>query len=318
MPEADKTFQLITDRGDARLRLDRVLVRHLTTVARVSRTAAQRWIEEGAVTVDGRTTLRPSTRVSEGAAVGVQLPSSAVLKQRPRAEQHELSIVYEDAEVLVVNKPPGIVVHPSYRQTSGTLLNGLLWHLGSRADVRPGIVTRLDKDTSGLVLVALTAAAHAAFQRTAFRDAMRKEYLAIVRGWPRPGAGAIREPLGHDPRDRRRIVVTRDGMESETRYSTVSRGTRHGARESLLRCELVTGRTHQIRVHLAARGWPVVGDRVYGQPDTDITRQALHAWRLSFLAPSSRQCIDVEAPVPEDMKALLHSHGAELQELRPD
>ena len=308
MPEAGETVQLIADRGDARLRLDQLLVRRLNTVARVSRTVAQRWIEHGAVTVDGRATRRPSLRVSEGSTLRIQLPADAPLKQRPAAEPRDLTIVYEDDDVLIVNKPAGIVVHPSYKQTQGTLLNAVLWHLRSHPLARPGIVTRLDKDTSGLVLIALTANAHAAFQRQSSRSEMRKAYLALVRGWPKPARGSIREPLGHDPADRRRIIVTPHGMPSETRYDVLSRSEHQGVRYSLVRCELVTGRTHQIRVHLSARGWAIVGDRTYGQADSNIARQALHAWRLTFPHPSTGRYIDVEASVPDDMRALLTGH----------
>ena len=303
MPEAHETFQLIADRGDSGIRLDRVLMRHLNAISRISRTVAQQWIDNGAVTIDGRTARRPSIRVPQGARVRVQIPA-ARLRVRPAAEPRTLSILYEDDVLMVVNKPAGMVVHPSYKQSSGTLLNAVLWHLRSRGDIRPGIVTRLDKDTSGLVLISLTPAAHAALQQTK-HTRTSKEYLAIARGWPTPATGSIRHPLGHDPHDRRRIVVMPGGLESETRYQVMSRYERLGARESLIRCELVTGRTHQIRVHLSAEGWPIVGDRTYGQADSAIARQALHAWRLSFNHPAQDRRVEVEAPRPEDMHLLV-------------
>jgi 23S rRNA pseudouridine1911/1915/1917 synthase len=301
MPEPRTTFQLIADRGDARSRLDRILVRRLTQVSRLSRSLAQRWIESGAVTVDGCPAHRASMRVREGAAIDVRVPPSTPLRQRPEAAPGPLTILFEDEAVIVVDKPAGLVVHPSYRCVSGTLLNALLWHLRDRAHIRPGIVTRLDKDTSGLVLVAMTGAAHAALQRDSPDGRVRKSYLAIVRGWPTRRQGGLDHRLGRDPNDRRRMIVTRDGADSETRYEVLSRWEGPEGREALLRCELVTGRTHQIRVHLSAEGWPIVGDRTYGG-GAGMARQALHAWRLSFPHPVTRRLIEVEAALPEDIR----------------
>ncbi|HEX5107591.1 MAG TPA: RluA family pseudouridine synthase [Vicinamibacterales bacterium] len=303
MPEAFGTFQFVADRGDARSRLDRVLVRRLSGLSRFSRTRAQEWIACGSVTVDGIRATRAAMRVAEGAAVGVTLPDSAHRKSRPQSEPVPLTVLYEDRALMVVNKPAGMTVHPSYKRTSGTLLNAVLWHLRWQDQPRPGIVTRLDKDTSGLVLIALTGEVHAALQHDA--PQLRKEYLAIVRGWPRPPRGRIRHPLARDPFDRRRVVVAPGGAASETRYELVDRRESASGRESLVRCELLTGRTHQIRVHLAAQGWPVVGDATYGCSDERIPRQALHAWRLAFTHPVTKQPIDLEAPIPEDMLALV-------------
>jgi RluA family pseudouridine synthase len=202
---------------------------------------------------------------------------------------------------MAIDKPPGVVVHPSYKQLSGTLLNAVLWRLRDRPDVKPGILTRLDKDTSGLVVIALAAEVHAAMQRDAAGGHIRKEYLAVVSGTPRPLAGTIRAPLGRDTADRRRVVVTAGGADSETRYEVAA----SAGGLSLVRCELVTGRTHQIRVHLQSRGWPIVGDRVYGTADDRIGRQALHAWRISLPHPVTRERLTIEAPVPEDMRGLV-------------
>jgi len=303
------TIQFVADRGDARLRLDQVLVRRVTGVTRMSRSLAQQWIDAGVVVVDGRTARRPSARVREGVSIEVTLPPVTVLRSRPEPEAGPLDVLFEDKWILAINKPPGVVVHPSYKQRSGTLLNAVLWRMRSsseaangegREEVRPGILTRLDKDTSGLVIVALTPAVHAAAQRDAAAGSVRKEYLAVVQGTPRPRSGRIREPLACDPGDRRRVLVMAGGAESETRYEVIAqeRGL------SLVRCELVTGRTHQIRVHLAFRGWPILGDRVYGSADEAIARQALHAWRVAFPHPVTRQPIEIEAPMPEDMRRL--------------
>ena len=266
----------------------------------MSRTLAQSWITTGLVIVDGVPAPRTSVKVREGATVEVMLPTSTALREVPRAEALPLEIIYEDDDLLAVNKPAGMVVHPSFRNVSGTVLNAVLWHLRDRPDARAGLVSRLDKDTSGVLLIALSSGAHARIQRDARAERVRKTYVAIVRATPQPAEGTIALPLAHDPEDRRRIVVKEDGLPSETRYRVVSSGGEY----SLVECELITGRTHQIRVHLAARGWPIAGDCVYGSPDSLIDRQALHAWRMSLPHPFSREPLQLEAPFPSDMNAL--------------
>jgi len=225
---------------------------------------------------------------------------STDLRRRPQPEEGPLDIIYEDDWTLVVNKPPGLVVHPTYKNTSGTLLNAVLWRVRDRPGAQPGILTRLDKDTSGLVVIALTPEVHAAMQKDAAAGRTTKHYLAVVVGSPDPKRGQIVLPLARDVGDRRRVVVAPDGAQCETRYDVLSS---HEGR-SIVRCELVTGRTHQIRVHLAARGWPILGDRVYGTPDENIARQALHAWRVSLPHPITRQPLELEAPIPADMRHL--------------
>jgi 23S rRNA pseudouridine1911/1915/1917 synthase len=217
----------------------------------------------------------------------------------PVPEPVALDVIYEDEDVLAVNKPAGMVVHPTYRNVSGTVLNGILWRFRDRPDVNPGLVSRLDKDTSGVLLVALSPGAHARIQRDAHAGRVTKEYVAIVRGTPDPPEGVIALPLRRDPSDRRRVVVDQEGAPSETRYRVVSRHDDW----SRVACELVTGRTHQIRVHLAARGWPIVGDPTYGAPDPRIARQALHASRITFLHPGTGKPMSIAAPLPDDLTA---------------
>jgi 23S rRNA pseudouridine1911/1915/1917 synthase len=240
---------------------------------------------------------------SESADLGSRRPP-------PEPEPIGLTVLYEDEHLIAVDKPPGMVVHPTYKNWSGTLLNGLLWHLrhsrgpngpGSAGDAEPRIITRLDKDTSGVVLVAVTAEVHAQIQRDTLARRVRKEYLAIVLGTPEPARGSIALPLGRSTVDRRRVVVDPSGQESRTDYELLYR-----SRDvSLVRCELVTGRTHQIRVHMAARGWPLVGDAVYGTADERISRQALHAWRVRLLHPISRQVLELEAAPTADIRGVL-------------
>lgn len=226
----------------------------------------------------------------------------------PEPEPLDISILYEDESLMAIDKAPGMVVHPTYRNWSGTLLNGILWHLRARADVSPHLITRLDKDTSGVVLIALTPAIHAHVQRDATAGRVRKEYLAVVRGTPAPPRGSIDLPLGRSLEDRRRVVVTPAGQASRTAYEVLASSTRH----SLVRCELLTGRTHQIRVHLAARGWPIAGDRVYGDTDADVTRQALHAWKVALTHPVTKQPLEIEAAMPSDFQRLLSDQNLTL------
>lgn len=301
MAAVEDCFRFSADRGDAQMRLDQILVRRVTVVRYLSRNVAQRWIAAGAVTIDGQLARRPSGSVREGAAICVVLPPEAVRRVIPGAEPAPLDILFEDEALIAINKPAGMVVHPSYKRSSGTLLNALLWHMRDRADIRPGILTRLDKDTSGIVIVACAEGAHAVMQRDAARGLVRKHYLAIVDAVPQPPAGVICDALGRDPLDRRRVVVAPDGAPSETGYRVLS----STGRSSLLCCELVTGRTHQIRVHLGAQGWPVAGDEMYGGGTDKIARQALHAWRVTLPHPIGRHEIAIEAPLPDDMMGLL-------------
>jgi 23S rRNA pseudouridine1911/1915/1917 synthase len=226
---------------------------------------------------------------------------SRVRRPRPEPEPVAISILYEDDSLIAIDKPPGLVVHPTYRNWSGTLLNGLLWHVRGRSSIQPSIITRLDKDTSGVVLVALTAEVHAQVQRDSIAGRVRKQYLAVVRGPPVPACGSITLPLGRSLEDRRRVVVTSAGQHCHTAYEVLS--SANG--KSVVRCELLTGRTHQIRVHLAALGYPIVGDRVYGEADGAVLRQALHAQRLSLPDPVTRETREFEAPVPQDLRSLM-------------
>ena len=306
MPQPPGRIQFIADRGDARRRIDQAIVRHGWAVAGLSRNRAQTWIEAGAVRADGQEIRRAASRLREGAVVEIQLPADAALRAAPAPETGALDILYEDQALIALNKPAGLVVHPSYRNSAGTLLNSLLGHLPEGSS--PGIITRLDKDTSGLVLVALASGIHARVQRAVSAGLVRKEYLAIVRGIPKPLAGTIRLPLGRDPGDRRRVVVAETGAPGETRYEVVHASNRNGA-HAVVRCELVTGRTHQIRVHLAALGWPILGDRVYGNAHPSLARQALHAWRIALPHPMTGEAVQIVAPLPADMTKALDVEG---------
>jgi 23S rRNA pseudouridine1911/1915/1917 synthase len=227
------------------------------------------------------------------------------VRQRPQPEDGPLVVLYEDDAVVVLDKPPGIVVHPTYKNASGTLLNAVLWRYRDRTDVQPGILTRLDKDTSGVVVIALTPGLHAAMQRDMTAGRVTKEYLAVVAGDPEPLQGRIALSLGRSSQDRRVVVVREDGSRCVTDYEVVDSWTCTTGTLSMVRCQLLTGRTHQIRVHLAASGWPIVGDVVYGEPSGNIARQALHAWRVTLPHPVTRDIMTVVSPLPADVETLI-------------
>ena len=301
------------DRGDDGVRVDLVLLRHLRKEKGVSRNRIQKWIEAGDVLINGTAPARTAWRVQAGDELRVRV-AGIPKRSKPQAQPIDLDILYEDDDLIAVNKPAGLVVHPSFKNTSGTLMNGLLalaqsWPEGSK----PALVGRLDKLTSGVVLVTKRSEIHAAMQRAMDARRVDKDYLAIVRGKPSPARGTIDLALDRDPWDRRRITVTdRGGQPSLTRYERVS--TANGY--SLVRCRLITGRTHQIRVHLAAKKWPIVGDAAYGSKTVDdidaaakFPRQCLHAWRLACRQPRTGRELTIEAPLPADMKALAAEIG---------
>jgi 23S rRNA pseudouridine1911/1915/1917 synthase len=232
----------------------------------------------------------------------VSMEIQSTERRRPLPEEGPLTVVFEDEYIIVLDKPPGVVVHPTYKNWSGTLLNSVLWRVRDRAGAQPGILTRLDKDTSGLVVMALRPEVHAGMQRDQAAGRIRKEYLAVVQGSPHPARGSIALPLARDPADRRRVVVTETGAPSETRYEVIAAAPDD---RSLVRCELVTGRTHQIRVHLASCGWPIIGDALYGVSHETMTRQGLHAWRVRLPHPITRQPIELEASIPHDIQRLI-------------
>jgi 23S rRNA pseudouridine1911/1915/1917 synthase len=236
-----------------------------------------------------------------------------------RPQALPLDILYEDDHLLAVNKQPGIVVHPAYKHPDGSVFNALLWHL-QETGVHPHLLQRLDRQTSGVMLVSKSAAAHARVIR-AMRlpppAGLRKEYLAVVHGVPEPPTGEIRCRLGRDPADTRRVVVSEtEGKDSTTRYARLSCSPAGDL--SLVHCELVTGRMHQVRVHLASRGWPIVGDDVYAalppRACHGMTRQALHAWRVSLPHPITNAPLVITAPIPEDMARLLAETGLDTGE----
>jgi len=292
-----KVLDLVADRAGERL--DVFLSRRCSEL---SRSHARRLIDEGLVLVDGRP-AKPSYQLTPGATVNVTIPPAQPIELLP--EQIPLTIIYQDQDILVVDKPAGLTVHPAPGHPRGTLVNALLAICPDLQDIagtlRPGIVHRLDKDTSGLLVVAKNDRAQGSLSQQLKDRDVHKTYLALVHRAPRPPEGIIEAPIGRHPRNRKKMAVVAGGREAETRYRT--RQTFDGY--ALLEVQPVTGRTHQIRVHLAAVGHPVVGDTTYGRRSALIARQFLHAWRLAFTLPSSGRLVEFESPLPADLREAL-------------
>ena len=328
-------FQIADD--EAGERLDRLLARH---IAALSRSRLKTLIEAGAVALDGRTIRDPSHRVNSGVAIQVEVPPPQPAK--PAAESIPLDVVYEDDDIIVIDKPRNLVVHPAAGNWTGTLVNALVAHCGESlsgigGERRPGIVHRLDKDTTGLMVVAKNDAAHRALAAQ-FADhgksgePFERGYLAFVWGAPDRPQGAIDRPIDRDPRARDRMAIRQGGRAAVTHWQVLERfRTAPGARRSgktasdgeavasLLACRLETGRTHQIRVHLASIGHPLLGDDVYGsgfrtksallplQAQAALAalgRQALHAHILTIKHPSSGKILKFRSELPPDLRRL--------------
>jgi 23S rRNA pseudouridine1911/1915/1917 synthase len=306
-------YQLRADAEAAGVRLDVWLARQLPDL---SRARVQALVADGHVLVDG-TPTRPSARLRPGQGVVVHVP--APTPAAPAPEDIPLHVVHEDAQLLVVDKPAGLVVHPGAGTRSGTLVNALLRHVTDLSGVggvlRPGIVHRLDRGTSGLLVVAKDDATHRDLVRQFAGRTVLKEYLALVHGVPSPREGRVDRSIGRDPVHRKRMSVRAPrGREARTSWTLVE--TFDGA--SLLRVRIHTGRTHQIRVHLASLGHPVAGDATYGGTRTpssrrgearaalgSLARPALHAARLAFTHPATGERVDFTSPLPADIEAVL-------------
>jgi 23S rRNA pseudouridine1911/1915/1917 synthase len=289
-------------------RLDKVLSR---LVSQYSRSRIQQWIESGHVLVDGHAARAKMTVLGdENITIS---PQSAPEELAFKAEPIPLAIEYEDSAILVINKPAGLVVHPAAGNWSGTLLNGLLHHLPAIAGVpRAGIVHRLDKDTSGLMAVAKTLEAQTDLVRQLQNRTVKREYLALVWGSPLL-SGKVDAAIGRHPRDRIKMAVSENASAKPavTHFQRIARGALDRRPVSLVCCQLETGRTHQIRVHMLSLGFPLVGDTLYGKQHlaSVFPRQALHARRLGLLHPASRRELEWSAALPEDFAELLARAG---------
>lgn len=287
--------------GEAGMRIDKLLA---GLDGEYSRSQIQDWITEGRVSVNGKA-VKANYRVQEGDRIEWTVPEPEILDVRP--EPMDLDIYYEDRDVIVVNKPRGMVVHPSPGHLNGTLVNGLLAHCrdlsGINGVLRPGIVHRIDKDTSGLLMAAKNDFSHEHLAKQLENKTVLRKYKAIVHGVIPHDYGTIDAPIGRDPKDRQSMAVVDSGKPAVTHFRVIERFDKY----TLVECELETGRTHQIRVHMKYIGHPVAGDPKYGPKRTlPIDGQALHAGVLGFAHPRTGEFLTFEAPLPEDFERLLN------------
>lgn len=284
-------------------RIDALLAQN---VPELSRSAAQRLLDDGAVSVGGKA-VRKNYKCLAGDEIVLLLPEVEDTELLP--ENIPLDVVFEDEDVIVVNKPRGMVVHPAPGHPNGTLVNALLHHCGDSlsgigGEKRPGIVHRIDKDTSGLIIAAKNDRAHLALSAQLADRSLSRVYEAVARGSFRDDGGTVNAPIGRHPTDRKRMAVTdKNSRSAVTHWEVIARynGYTH------IRCRLETGRTHQIRVHMASIGHPLLGDGVYGAkcPDKGLSGQCLHAGELKFIHPKNGECIHLTAPLPDYFEDIL-------------
>jgi 23S rRNA pseudouridine1911/1915/1917 synthase len=302
-PEISGIEEWIVAAPDSGERIDKYITEALE--AEVSRSQVQLWIKEGAVKVNG-TPVKSNYKVAAGDQIAVVVPEPESLDIP--AEDLNLEIAYEDADVVVINKPRGMVVHPAPGHTRGTVVNGLLHHCkdlsGINGMLRPGIVHRIDKDTTGLLMAAKNDLAHTSLAAQLKEHSVTRKYLALVHGNVPHDRGTVDAPIGRDSADRKLFAVTpRNSKHAVTHFIVKERIGPY----TLLELQLETGRTHQIRVHMKYIGHPLVGDPAYGRPkDNELAGQALHAAILGFKHPRTGEYHEFSAPLPEDMEKLLH------------
>ena len=313
------TYAVTAQAADAGARLDKFLTDHLEDF---SRSRVKSLITDGHVQISGAKVTDPSRRVKSEENFEVFVP--AVLPASPVGQKIELDVVYEDSDLIVIDKPPGLVVHPAPGNPDMTLVNALIAHCGDSlsgigGEARPGIVHRLDKDTSGLMVAAKNDQAHRFLAEQFAAHSLERAYKAVVWGMPDQKVGEIESNIGRNPRNRKKMaVVKRGGKTALTRYKVEKR---LGEWASLVECRLATGRTHQIRVHMASIGHAVIGDPLYGGSNSkklnknvpillqkaveNLHRQALHAYLIGFVHPRTQEKITFKSPLPSDISALL-------------
>lgn len=302
--EQSNQIEWTVDANFVKERIDKFVKEHIDTD--VSRTQIQLWIQNGDITVNGQV-VKGNHKLAQGDVVTLVMPEPEFVEIIP--EQIPLDVYYEDQDVIVVNKKRGMVVHPAPGHSSGTLVNALMYHCkdlsGINGELRPGIVHRIDKDTSGLIMAAKNDKSHASLSAQLKEHSVTRKYIALVHGNLSHDQGTVDAPIGRDTQDRKMYTVTeRNSKHAVTHFQVMERFGDY----TLLELKLETGRTHQIRVHMKFIGHPLVGDPMYGRSKgIKMDGQALHAAVLGFIHPSTSEYIEFSAPLPEDMEALLFS-----------
>ncbi len=307
------TKEIITGTIERADRLDKALA----GAAGLSRERVKRLIADGAVSVAELVVLEPSSKIAAGTRFTIALPPAKPLDVEP--QDIPLTVAFEDEHLIVVDKPAGMVVHPAAGNRDGTLVNALLFHCAGRLSgingiARPGIVHRIDKDTSGLMVVAKTDAAHESLAGQFSEHSVHRRYLAVCAGHPNPPSGRIEARLGRSDRDRKKMAVLQEDAERGKHAITHYKSIRRLDHSTLIECRLETGRTHQVRVHLMSIGHPLIGDPIYGRTpkalrellsEIGFARQALHAAELGFVHPATGEMVQFTADVPRDMRELI-------------
>ncbi|MCC8043755.1 MAG: RluA family pseudouridine synthase [Oscillospiraceae bacterium] len=293
--ENDNTVYISAETCHNGTRIDKLLSEYCSDI---SRSMAVKMLESGLVTVDGKA-VKKSYIVSEGDEISAIIPEPEIIDVVP--ENIPIEIVYEDSSLLVVNKPQGMVVHPAPRNYSGTLVNALMYHCVGKLSsingiIRPGIVHRIDKNTGGLLMVAKTDEAHTFLAEQIKTHSFTREYEAIVCGHLPKDSDTVNAPIGRHPVDRKKMAVTEKNSREAITHYTVIRGLKGYTH---VRLRLETGRTHQIRVHMAYIGHPIIGDDVYGKPFKGLLGQCLFAKKIGFIHPISREYMEFESPLPD-------------------
>ena len=279
-----------------------------------TRTRIQQLIKDRNITVNGKPT-KSSYKIEENDEIAIEVPEVETTEIKP--ENIKIDIVYEDSDIAVINKQAGLVVHPAHGHYSGTLVNALLYHIkdlsGINGEIRPGIVHRLDKDTSGLIVIAKNDKVHAALTEMFQEKKIRKTYLAILKGKLNKSEGKIVTQIGRDKNDRKKMTVIDDaakGKNAITNYRVISQNNLF----TLVKVNIETGRTHQIRVHMRHLGYPILGDSVYGRKDNE-KRQMLHAYKLEFIHPVTGRQMEFIGEIPEDFQKALKKSDLKIDEI---
>ena len=311
MENIKETITVQANENDKGKRIDSFLNE---VIEDATRSYIQKIIDGGYVEITGKKTTKSGNKLKGTETIVVNLPEDETLDLVP--EDIPLEIIYEDSDIVIINKAPNMVVHPAHGNYNGTLVNALLYHIKDLSTIngiiRPGIVHRLDKDTSGVIVVAKHDEAHTTLSDMFKEKTLEKTYVCIAKGIFKDKSGRIETLIGRDPRDRKKMaVVTENGKIAISNYEVLDESKNY----SLVKVRIETGRTHQIRVHMKSLNHPILGDATYGNSTDGIARQMLHAYRLKFTHPISKKEMVVTAPIPEDFKRALKFAGLDIDKI---